>query len=156
VRTQVPVVTVHPGTKGKNSWPESANDLYPLSDRRLSAKLMPTFVDRDCHVISMTYPYSCIHGFLDGIQGRSGGLRLASKTCNLQVIWLTCESANAASRRIKPITDMRYHKILVELCSDFRNIRLNTVNTVDHQLRFSPSRFRINFAFPPHPILRSS
>jgi hypothetical protein len=28
-------------------WPESANELYRPSDRRLSAKSVPTFADRD-------------------------------------------------------------------------------------------------------------
>jgi hypothetical protein len=28
-------------------WHESASELYRLSDRRLSAKLVPTFVDRE-------------------------------------------------------------------------------------------------------------
>jgi hypothetical protein len=27
-------------------WPESASELYPPSDRHLSAKLVPTFADR--------------------------------------------------------------------------------------------------------------
>jgi hypothetical protein len=31
--------------------PESANELYGPSDRRFSAKLMPTFSDRGCHVV---------------------------------------------------------------------------------------------------------
>jgi hypothetical protein len=37
-------------------WPESASELYPPSDRRLSAKLGPTFADRGCHVVSVTGP----------------------------------------------------------------------------------------------------
>jgi hypothetical protein len=45
-------------------WSESTNELYRPSDRRLSAKLMPTFADRGCHVGSMTDPYSRILGFL--------------------------------------------------------------------------------------------
>jgi hypothetical protein len=32
---------------------------------RLSAKLVPTFPDRGCHVVSMTDPYIHILGFLD-------------------------------------------------------------------------------------------
>jgi hypothetical protein len=39
--------------------------LYRPSDRRLPAKLVPTFADRGCHVVSVTDPYSRIHGFLD-------------------------------------------------------------------------------------------
>jgi hypothetical protein len=34
-------------------------------DRRLSVKLVPTFVDRLCHVVSVTDPYGLILGFLD-------------------------------------------------------------------------------------------
>jgi hypothetical protein len=30
-------------------WPESASELYRPSDRHLSAKLVPTFSDRECH-----------------------------------------------------------------------------------------------------------
>jgi hypothetical protein len=46
----------------RTTWPESASELYGPSDRRLSAKLVPTFADRGCHVTD-----SCgrILGFLD-------------------------------------------------------------------------------------------
>jgi hypothetical protein len=37
--------------------PESANELYRPSDRRLSAKLVPIFADRGCHVVGVTDPY---------------------------------------------------------------------------------------------------
>jgi hypothetical protein len=46
-------------------WSESASVLYRPSDRRLSAKLVPTFADRGCHVVSVTDPYCRIIGFLD-------------------------------------------------------------------------------------------
>jgi hypothetical protein len=46
-------------------WPESANDLYRLSDRRLSAKLVPTFTDRVCRVVSVTDLNCRILGFLE-------------------------------------------------------------------------------------------
>jgi hypothetical protein len=32
--------------KNKTPWPQSASELYRPSDRRLSAKLMPTFKER--------------------------------------------------------------------------------------------------------------
>jgi hypothetical protein len=32
--------------KKQAPWPESASELYQPSDRRLSAKLVPTFADR--------------------------------------------------------------------------------------------------------------
>jgi hypothetical protein len=44
---------------------ESASELYRSSDRRLSAKQLPTFADRGCHVVSVTDPYGLILGFID-------------------------------------------------------------------------------------------
>jgi CBS-domain-containing membrane protein len=44
---------------------ESASELYGHSERRLSAKLVPTFADRGCHVVSVTDPYGRILGFLN-------------------------------------------------------------------------------------------
>jgi hypothetical protein len=41
----------------KTPWPDSA------SDRRLSAKLVPTFAVRGCHVVSVTDPYNHIMAF---------------------------------------------------------------------------------------------
>jgi hypothetical protein len=46
-------------------WSQSTSELYNPSDRRLSAKLVPTFVDRGWHVASVTDPYGRILGFLD-------------------------------------------------------------------------------------------
>jgi hypothetical protein len=51
--------------KNKTPWSESARELYRPSDRRLSAKLVPTFMDRVCHVVSVTDPYGRNLGFLD-------------------------------------------------------------------------------------------
>jgi hypothetical protein len=41
----------------------SASELYRPSDRRLSAKLVPSFTDRGCHVVSVTDPYVRIFDF---------------------------------------------------------------------------------------------
>jgi hypothetical protein len=49
----------------KSPWPESASELFRPGDRRLSAKLVPTFADRGCHVVSVTDPYGRILNFLD-------------------------------------------------------------------------------------------
>jgi hypothetical protein len=46
-------------------WSESASELYRPSDRRLSAKRLPTFADKGCHVVIVTDPYGRILGFLD-------------------------------------------------------------------------------------------
>jgi hypothetical protein len=49
----------------KTPWSESASELYRQSDRRLSAKWLPTFADKGCHVVSVTDPYGRILGLLD-------------------------------------------------------------------------------------------
>jgi hypothetical protein len=46
-------------------WFESASELYRPSDRRLSAKLVPTFAHKGCYVVSVADPYGHIFGFLD-------------------------------------------------------------------------------------------
>jgi hypothetical protein len=49
----------------KIPWPETASELDRPSDRRLSAKLVPTFADRGCHVVNVTDLYGRILGFLE-------------------------------------------------------------------------------------------
>jgi CBS-domain-containing membrane protein len=51
--------------KKKTPWPESTNELYRPCDRRLSAKLVPTFADIGSHMVSAMNPYGRILGFLD-------------------------------------------------------------------------------------------
>jgi hypothetical protein len=51
-------------TNKQTHWPESASELYQPRDRRLSAKIVPTFADTGCNVVSMTDPYGYIFGFL--------------------------------------------------------------------------------------------
>jgi hypothetical protein len=46
-------------------WPESANKLYRPIDLSLSAKLVPTFADKGCRVISVVDPYGRVVCFLD-------------------------------------------------------------------------------------------
>jgi hypothetical protein len=46
-------------------WLESACGLYRPSDIRMSAKLVSTFEDRWCHVVSVTDPHGRILAFLD-------------------------------------------------------------------------------------------
>jgi hypothetical protein len=46
-------------------WLQSASELYRPSDRRVSAKLVPTFADRGCCVVSATDPHGRILGLLD-------------------------------------------------------------------------------------------
>jgi hypothetical protein len=47
----------------KAPWPECARELFRPSDRRLSAKLVPTLADRGCNVVSVTDHYGRNLGF---------------------------------------------------------------------------------------------
>jgi hypothetical protein len=38
-------------------WPESESELYRPSDRRFSAKTVPTFMDIGCRMVSAADPY---------------------------------------------------------------------------------------------------
>jgi hypothetical protein len=59
-------ITENQKTKKKQTpWSESTSEQYRPSDRRLSAKRLPTFEDRGCHVVSVTDPYGRILDFLD-------------------------------------------------------------------------------------------
>jgi hypothetical protein len=49
--------------KKKTLWPESASKLYQPNDHHLLAKLVLTFSDRGCHVVSVTDPYGRILSF---------------------------------------------------------------------------------------------
>jgi hypothetical protein len=51
--------------KKQTPWPGPASELYWRSDRRLSAKLVPTFAGRGRHVVSATDSYGRILGFID-------------------------------------------------------------------------------------------
>jgi hypothetical protein len=51
--------------KKQTPWSESPSELYRPSDRRLPAKLVPTFAEGGCYVVSVTDPYGRILGFLD-------------------------------------------------------------------------------------------
>jgi hypothetical protein len=51
--------------KKKTPWSESPSELYRPSGHRLSAKRLPTFADKGCHVVSVTDPYGFFLGFLD-------------------------------------------------------------------------------------------
>jgi hypothetical protein len=43
--------------KKNASWTESASELYRPNNHRLLKKLVPTFADRGCNVVSVTDPY---------------------------------------------------------------------------------------------------
>jgi hypothetical protein len=49
----------------RTPWPQSASELYRPRDRRLSTKLVPTFADKECCVVSATDSYGRILASLD-------------------------------------------------------------------------------------------
>jgi hypothetical protein len=49
-------------------WLESVTELHRPSDRRLSAKLVPTFTDSGCHVVSATDLLGHILASLDRVK----------------------------------------------------------------------------------------
>jgi hypothetical protein len=53
--------------KKKTPWPYSASEIhvYRPSDRRLSVKLVSTFTDKGCHVVSAADPHGLILEFLN-------------------------------------------------------------------------------------------
>jgi hypothetical protein len=59
------VLHVDSHIKRKIPWPKSVIELYRTGDSRLSEKLVTTFGDRGCYVVSVTDPYDRILGFLD-------------------------------------------------------------------------------------------
>jgi hypothetical protein len=74
--------TKHSLFRNKKTAPlsESASDLYLPSDHRLSAKLVLTFADRGCHVVSVMDPYGRILVFLD--RSRYFLLQVAPQLCS--------------------------------------------------------------------------
>jgi hypothetical protein len=49
----------------KTLWPESASELYRLSDRRLTTKLVATFAGIGRYVVNVTDLYTAFSVFLD-------------------------------------------------------------------------------------------
>jgi hypothetical protein len=64
IQTPCLVTNMWPTNK-QTPWPVSASKLYRLSDCRLLAKLVLTFVVWVCHVVNALHPYGRIFGFLD-------------------------------------------------------------------------------------------
>jgi hypothetical protein len=81
-------------------WSESASELYRPSDRRLSAKLVPTFADRARHVVSVTDPQGCILGFLD--RSRNFLFQVAPQLYSKAPFQTHCFSENPVALAIEP------------------------------------------------------
>jgi hypothetical protein len=59
------VVTVVDLTLNVTPWPQSESEVYRSNNRCLSAKLVPTFAYRGCHVVSVVDFYGCNLGVID-------------------------------------------------------------------------------------------
>jgi CBS-domain-containing membrane protein len=70
------IFSLYAASQGSTTWLTQRNktklrglspraNQYRPSTRSLSARLMPTFADRGCHVVGVTEPYGRIIGFLD-------------------------------------------------------------------------------------------
>jgi hypothetical protein len=55
-------------TNKQTAWPEFASELHRPSGRSLPTKLVATFANKGCHVVSVTDPYVRNPGFLEGEQ----------------------------------------------------------------------------------------
>jgi hypothetical protein len=64
-RTESLLYKKHILNKIKTPWLWSVGELYWSSDRCWLAKLVPTFPDRGCRVVSATDPHGCNFDFLD-------------------------------------------------------------------------------------------
>jgi hypothetical protein len=67
IRTTIPWQLISWSIKcsKETQWPKPLSELYRPSNRSLSAKLVPTFLDRECRVVSALNSHSRILGFLD-------------------------------------------------------------------------------------------
>jgi hypothetical protein len=75
-------------------WLESTSELYRPSYHRLSAKLVPTFADRGCRVVSVTDPYGRILGFLDRIPCMWESKNQNSKLKIKSEVYVSCKSVS--------------------------------------------------------------
>jgi hypothetical protein len=87
-----------------------ASELYRPSERRLSAKLVPTFTDRGCHVVSVTDPYGRILGFF-----RPEPLLFLSSTISLRTITLDYWSLVEINWRPTQVLKVCDHDTLIQL-----------------------------------------
>jgi hypothetical protein len=88
----------------KTPWPEYTNEPYRPSGRRLSAKLVPTFADRECHVVSATDPYDRILGSLDRSRyffRRLSGPRTYTPGNNTKIVILRLHTPVIHDKRIQ-------------------------------------------------------
>jgi hypothetical protein len=63
IRLNMEQICIPPKKNKQTPRSESASELYRPSDRRLSAKWLPTCADRRCQVVSVTDPYGRISRF---------------------------------------------------------------------------------------------
>jgi hypothetical protein len=67
----------------------------------LLAKLMPTFADRGCHVVSLTDPYGRILGFLDRIYTATFSSKLLL-SCTHEAEWAPLQTHYFSENLVAP------------------------------------------------------
>jgi hypothetical protein len=80
----------------------------------MSAKWLPTFADRGCHVISVTDPYGRILGFLDGSRYFSIKAEWTPFQTHYFFFWL-CRESNPGLRICSHVIDMFFENCAAQL-----------------------------------------
>jgi hypothetical protein len=88
----------------KTRWPESENELYLPSDRRLSANLVPNLAFSGCHMVSVTNSHCRNLGFLYRKTAANGIVKYSLEFCwTRSREWLFWQSPEAIGVRFRPI-----------------------------------------------------
>jgi hypothetical protein len=91
--------------KLETSWPKSASELYRTSERRLSAKLVPVFAVRSCHIVSVTDPHRKYSRF-----SRLELLLFFFKyllNCTLEAEWTPFQTHYSSENLVAPVIEPR-------------------------------------------------
>jgi hypothetical protein len=124
-------------------WPQSASELYRPSYRRSSAKLVPTFADEGCRVISATDPYDRIldflalqlysRGWVDPVPdplllGKSG--RAGSRARDL---WICSQELWPLDRRAGH-SGLIYEYVLLYSTCRYERLKNSLINDTEHDI----------------------
>jgi hypothetical protein len=83
-----------------NSVASVRKQTIPTDDRRLSAKLVPTFADRGCRVVSAADPYGRNFGFLDRSRPRFSLKQLLN--CTYEAEWTPFQTHYVSENLVPP------------------------------------------------------
>jgi hypothetical protein len=131
-------------------WPESVNELYWPSDCRLSAKLVPTFADRGCHVVKIRWLHqsrklwmavcillSLIHTIWPVLRSSASSASVLTFTTNFELFWLP--SRNVALNKARVCS-------CFSLCGLGRQLRQHRLQQFCYWCVTQPLLFCLSFA----------